>query len=49
MIPEDQGMWDNMCVKRQCLHLSTVLAMQVLLVDEWEGPLSGAARSETDN
>jgi T-complex protein 1 subunit zeta len=34
MIPSDEGVWDNVRVKRQCLHLSTVLAMQLLLVDE---------------
>ena len=34
MIPEDEGVWDNVRVKRQCLHLSTVLANQLLLVDE---------------
>lgn len=34
MIPADEGIWDNVRVKRQCLHLSTVLASQLLLVDE---------------
>ncbi len=34
MIPGDEGVWDNVRVKRQCLHLSTVLATQLLLVDE---------------
>lgn len=34
MIPADQGIWDNVRVKRQCLYLSTVLANQLLLVDE---------------
>lgn len=34
MIPADQGVWDNVRVKRQCLYLSTVLANQLLLVDE---------------
>ena len=34
MSPEDQGVWDNYIVKRQFLHLSTVLASQLLLVDE---------------
>merc|ERR1712232_643364 len=34
MIPGDQGVWDNVRVKRQCLYLSTVLANQLLLVDE---------------
>jgi len=32
--PEDQGIWDNVRVKRQSLYLSTVLASQLLLVDE---------------
>ena len=34
MIPMDEGVWDNVRVKRQCLYLSTVLANQLLLVDE---------------
>ncbi|KAL9187316.1 hypothetical protein ACHAXT_001419 [Thalassiosira profunda] len=34
MVPADEGVWDNVRVKRQCLHLSTVLASQLLLVDE---------------
>lgn len=34
MIPGEEGVWDNVRVKRQCLHLSTVLANQLLLVDE---------------
>jgi T-complex protein 1 subunit zeta len=32
--PEAEGIWDNYCVKRQCIHLATVLASQLLLVDE---------------
>ena len=34
MLPEQDGIWDNYRVKRQSLHLSTVLATQLLLVDE---------------
>mmetsp|Transcript_39508 Transcript_39508/g.40038 ORF Transcript_39508/g.40038 Transcript_39508/m.40038 type:complete len:487 (-) Transcript_39508:149-1609(-) len=34
MIPYDEGIFDNVRVKRQCLFLSTVLANQLLLVDE---------------
>lgn len=34
MNPADEGIWDNVRVKRQCLHLATVLANQLLLVDE---------------
>jgi len=34
MIPADEGIWDNVRVKRQCLYLSTVLGNQLLLVDE---------------
>lgn len=34
MLPEQVGVWDNYCVKRQCIVLSTVLASQLLLVDE---------------
>jgi T-complex protein 1 subunit zeta len=34
MLPEVEGVWDNVRVKRQSLHLCTVLANQLLLVDE---------------
>jgi len=34
ILPADEGIWDNVRVKRQCLYLSTVLANQLLLVDE---------------
>ncbi|CAM9769374.1 unnamed protein product [Chrysoparadoxa australica] len=34
MLPAEEGIWDNYCVKRQSVHLSTVLACQLLLVDE---------------
>jgi T-complex protein 1 subunit zeta len=34
MLPEIEGIWDNVRVKRQSLHLCTVLANQLLLVDE---------------
>jgi T-complex protein 1 subunit zeta len=34
MLPEQEGIWDNVRVKRQSLYLSTVLANQLLLVDE---------------
>ena len=34
ILPEDEGIWDNVRVKRQSLYLSTVLASQLLLVDE---------------
>jgi T-complex protein 1 subunit zeta len=34
MLPVDGGIYDNFRVKRQCLFLSTVLATQLLLVDE---------------
>ena len=34
ILPQDQGIWDNVRVKRQSLYLSTVLASQLLLVDE---------------
>ena len=33
-LPQDEGVWDNVRVKRQSLYLSTVLASQLLLVDE---------------
>jgi T-complex protein 1 subunit zeta len=34
ILPETEGIWDNVRVKRQSLYLSTVLASQLLLVDE---------------
>lgn len=34
MLPADEGVWDNVRVKRQSLYLATVLASQLLLVDE---------------
>jgi T-complex protein 1 subunit zeta len=34
ILPGDEGIWDNVRVKRQSLYLSTVLASQLLLVDE---------------
>lgn len=34
MLPDMEGVWDTVRVKRQCLHLTTVLANQLLLVDE---------------
>jgi len=34
ILPADVGVWDNVRVKRQSLYLSTVLASQLLLVDE---------------
>ena len=34
MSPTQEGVWDNFIVKRQGLHLSNVLATQLLLVDE---------------
>jgi len=34
MVSADEGVWDNVRVKRQSLFLSTVLANQLLLVDE---------------
>ena len=34
MSPGEEGVWDNFIVKRQGLHLSNVLATQLLLVDE---------------
>eukprot|EP00753_Platysulcus_tardus_P021750 PLAT9108.1.p2 GENE.PLAT9108.1~~PLAT9108.1.p2 ORF type:complete len:540 (-),score=311.02 PLAT9108.1:89-1708(-) len=34
MVPETEGVWDNFRVKAQFLHLSSVLAGQLLLVDE---------------
>ena len=38
------GVWDNYRVKKQYLHLSTVLATQLLLVDEEQPPPLGPKR-----
>jgi len=34
ILPGELGIWDNYRVKRQSIHLSTILASQLLLVDE---------------
>ncbi|XP_071848755.1 T-complex protein 1 subunit zeta-like [Apostichopus japonicus] len=34
IVAADEGIWDNYCVKRQILHSSTVIASNLLLVDE---------------
>ncbi|XP_002739423.1 T-complex protein 1 subunit zeta [Saccoglossus kowalevskii] len=34
LIPADHGIWDNYCVKKQLLHSCTVIASNLLLVDE---------------
>ncbi|XP_004608632.1 T-complex protein 1 subunit zeta-2 isoform X3 [Sorex araneus] len=34
MIAADEGVWDNYCVKKQLLHSCTVIATNILLVDE---------------
>jgi T-complex protein 1 subunit zeta len=34
MLPHEEGVWDNIRVKRQSLYLPTVLASQLLLFDE---------------
>lgn len=34
MLPETEGVWDNYIVKKQSISLATVLATQLLLVDE---------------
>jgi len=51
IIPADEGIWDNVRVKRQCLYLSTVLAIQLLLVDEVmrAGKNRGKPPAEADN
>merc|ERR1712216_688279 len=33
-LPTDEGIFDNYCVKRNMLHSATVIASQLLLVDE---------------
>lgn len=34
MLPSIEGVWDNYRVKRQFIQLSTIIASQLLLVDE---------------
>lgn len=34
MVAADVGIWDNYCVKKQLLHSCTVIATNILLVDE---------------
>ena len=34
LLPESVGIWDNYCVKRQFLHLGSIIACKLLLVDE---------------
>uniref|UniRef100_A0A6U3FFP7 Uncharacterized protein n=1 Tax=Bigelowiella natans TaxID=227086 RepID=A0A6U3FFP7_BIGNA len=34
LLPESVGIWDNVRVKRQLLHLGSLVAMKLLLVDE---------------
>ncbi|XP_006774268.2 PREDICTED: T-complex protein 1 subunit zeta-2 [Myotis davidii] len=34
MVAADAGVWDNYCVKKQLLHSCTVIAANILLVDE---------------
>lgn len=34
MLPERVGVWDNYCVKKQFIHLGSVLAVNLMLVDE---------------
>lgn len=34
MLPSIEGIWDNYRVKRQFIQLSTVIASQLMLVDE---------------
>lgn len=34
MLPDKAGVWDNFCVKKHFLHLGTMIAMKLLMVDE---------------
>jgi len=34
LIPEDSGIWDNYCVKKQILDNATVISEHFLLIDE---------------
>lgn len=34
MVAAEVGVWDNYCVKKQLLHSCTVIATNILLVDE---------------
>jgi T-complex protein 1 subunit zeta len=49
-LPESEGVWDSYTVKKQTLNLSTVLATQLLLVDEVmkAGKAMGKAGREID-
>jgi len=51
MIPADAGIWDNVRVKRHCIYLSTVLANQLILVDEVmrAGKLMGTKKGDPKN
>jgi T-complex protein 1 subunit zeta len=50
MLPAEEGVWDNVRVKRQSLHLCTVLANQLLLVDEVmrAGKQMGKAKAQAE-
>jgi len=34
LLPAKAGIWDNYCVKKQFLHLGSLIAVKLLLVDE---------------
>jgi T-complex protein 1 subunit zeta len=34
LLPKEVGLWDNYCVKKQFLHLGSLMAIKLLLVDE---------------
>jgi len=34
LLPEKVGIWDNYRVKKQLLHLGSLMSMKLLLVDE---------------
>lgn len=34
LVPEEEGIWDNLCVVKHCINSSAIISSQLLLVDE---------------
>ena len=49
MLPVEAGIYDNFRVKRQSIYLSTVLATQLLLVDEVMKAGKQMGKTKADN
>ena len=49
MLPSIEGVWDNYRVKRQFIQLSTVIASQLLLVDEVMSAGKNMGHQSTNN